>query len=646
MVFTIAARNYIPYACALHSSLKRFYADLTFVLALCDLDIGIDRGDFPFEVLTLSELRDTRVWGMVERYNASEFCTAIKPMVFKCLMDRHPGALIVYLDPDTWVTSRMMEIDELSTSNVQAILTPHILAPASRPELIADNAMLQFGIYNLGFLALRDNADTRILLKWWAHKLEKDCRIDLKAGLFVDQKWADLFPALLDRVAILRHPGYNVAYWNVLEREVRFGADRWQVNGVPLRLVHFSGHDLTRPELFSRNAEYLDRWAVGDLFLLQAEWRDAVLSSNYHKYSVFRYGFQFSIDDAVNQHTPIELADRIAADGTSAIGQSKERSDEIFFQSFTSWSEWEERRKGLEGLFAEHRAAERALVPATNSGFLVPGRCAMCRTNTDFVVSFAYAVHNAPDGRLIPNWREHLDCRCLFNNRIRGAVQALYSLIAPEPDARIFVTEQVTRLYGWLAARWPGLVGSEFLGSQYVSGQLIGGVRHEDLCRLSFADNSFDVVLSLDVLEHVENLRAALEECLRVLAPGGTLIFSAPTQFDRPEIIDRVVTGPDGELQFLAPPEYHGNPVGNGEGSLCFRYLGLNILDMLRTLGYVEARCEFYWSQEVGLLGPYQNVFIARKPVGAKRGRGSSSAVRKPASKGGSARKHVSTAYH
>lgn len=46
--------------------------------------------------------------------------------------------------------------------------------------------------------------------------------------------------------------------------------------------------------------------------------------------------------------------------------------------------------------------------------------------------------------------------------------------------------------------------------------------------RIPHPDEAFDVVVCLDVLEHVEDERAAVGELLRVVRPGGTLILSTP----------------------------------------------------------------------------------------------------------------------
>lgn len=46
-----------------------------------------------------------------------------------------------------------------------------------------------------------------------------------------------------------------------------------------------------------------------------------------------------------------------------------------------------------------------------------------------------------------------------------------------------------------------------------------------DLLHLPFADDSFDSITSITVIEHLPQYKAALTELLRVLRPGGTIVF-------------------------------------------------------------------------------------------------------------------------
>lgn len=49
-----------------------------------------------------------------------------------------------------------------------------------------------------------------------------------------------------------------------------------------------------------------------------------------------------------------------------------------------------------------------------------------------------------------------------------------------------------------------------------------------DACELPFADNSFDVIICLDVFEHIANDKIATRECHRLLKPAGRLVASVP----------------------------------------------------------------------------------------------------------------------
>lgn len=52
--------------------------------------------------------------------------------------------------------------------------------------------------------------------------------------------------------------------------------------------------------------------------------------------------------------------------------------------------------------------------------------------------------------------------------------------------------------------------------------------RHCDATSLPYADGSFDVVVAFDVLEHINEDRAAVAEIMRVLKQGGALVFTVP----------------------------------------------------------------------------------------------------------------------
>ena len=56
----------------------------------------------------------------------------------------------------------------------------------------------------------------------------------------------------------------------------------------------------------------------------------------------------------------------------------------------------------------------------------------------------------------------------------------------------------------------------------------VGEVIAGSVLELPFADASFDLIVSLDVIEHLEDDLAALREFRRTIAPGGALLITVP----------------------------------------------------------------------------------------------------------------------
>ncbi|MEP7041633.1 MAG: methyltransferase domain-containing protein [Dokdonella sp.] len=119
-------------------------------------------------------------------------------------------------------------------------------------------------------------------------------------------------------------------------------------------------------------------------------------------------------------------------------------------------------------------------------------------------------------------------------------------------------------------------------------GALRGGVRCEDVQRLTYADSSFDMVSHTEVLEHVPDDALALGELLRVLRPGGVMLFTVPLHsgectLERARLVD-------GGIEHLREPVYHNDPQRRESGILAFRDYGRDILDRLGSAGFVDAK--------------------------------------------------------
>jgi glycosyltransferase involved in cell wall biosynthesis/SAM-dependent methyltransferase len=1057
--FTICSKNFTAYAKTLFDSVCATHPGAENYLFLCDaLDDEYRKENFDFDIVTIDELQIEQIAVMAQRYNITEFNTAIKPFAFKYLFENLGKERVIYLDPDILVISPLDEVIHEFERGAECILTPHILEPAENLEM-TDIRFLQMGIYNLGFIGLQKTKTVIRAVDWWSRQLVDKCLIDLPKGLFVDQKWADLFPAFIQKTSILHHPGYNVAYWNLPQRKVELVGGVWSVNKQPLRFIHFSGHQPGQFH-FSRHSGVLTRDNIGDLGQLVDLYYEKIIANGHDYYSKQPYAFNWNGASGINLHTPqpilstqtinrktqlnminrlknlrrkiikakniLKMSVRLAGgwfplikktvrafmrEGISGIIQryktarsytdipinSSFEKDDLYFKPsgfekwvprllFIDWStprpdqdagsvssfnilkiytelgydvtfipsdlqylgeytealrnlgirclntnniqsiknhlqiegstyqfvlicrapiadlylsdirqfapqakiildtvdlhylreiraaeldgdpkkmveanavknweldifrkcdltillstaeyeilrdenpdinirmiplifvdpvfnipSFEERsdflfiggfrhlpnidaaiyfcqeilplvheklpkvkfhiigsdppleilalekipgvvvhgfvkeitpifqksklsvaplrfgagikgkittsmaygvpviatslaaegmqiedgehiiiadtpqqfadritslynskeiwtqfsNKGREQVFQvfsppaikrnislmmqdlnpthkqldfyviksheeysflkkiifndiqNRTITEIKLIEHDQPNFFIDGFCAVCGCESQFNTSFMYSYAVTDDNKPIPNWREHLGCiHCGFQNRIRATIQFFYQYVKPAPNADIYITEQVTALFKWLQKQHPQIIGSEYLGAEIPFGASKNGIRNEDMTALTFADNSFDYILSFDVLEHVNDDIRAFQEVYRSLKPGGTFVFSVPFMPNETEKQVRARMSPDGSIEHILAPEYHGNPVDHESGSLCFRYFAWDMINDLKSIGFNDVSVLNYWSRDFAYLGVEQFLFIAKK---------------------------------
>lgn len=247
VAFTSAAVNYLPKVRKLCASIKRLHPEWEVVLALADelppdLDLSAEPIDRALPLSAL-DIPDRERWTFF--HTIVELATAIKPFALKQLLAEEGVCRVLYFDPDMVLFSRLDDLlARLDGANLA--LTPHQSRPETTLEAVRDNeiASLKHGIYNLGFLAVRDTAEGRRFADWWAERVYHFCVADIPGGLFTDQRWIDFAPVFFDGVAILKDSRFNVATWNLTTRRLEGDAERgFTVDGKPLGFYHFTGFD-------------------------------------------------------------------------------------------------------------------------------------------------------------------------------------------------------------------------------------------------------------------------------------------------------------------------------------------------------------------------------------------------------------------
>jgi hypothetical protein len=260
IAFTISSNSHLAEACVLGESLLRHNPGASFVIGLVDLpDATIDYASLgPFAIVPVHEIRIPDFEAMTLRYSPIELFTAVKPFFFRHLFQKHAndeGTIICYFDSDFKIYHPLAVVEQaLKTHHL--MLTPHILSPIPLDgQWPAENGFLKYGLYNLGFCAMRAGREADRVIDWWCERLVRHCRIDERDGLFLDQLWMNLAPLFFEGVEVCRHPGLNVAYWNLHERRLQCRDDAWYVNEHwPLVFYHFSSFPIEESEIIGRSS--------------------------------------------------------------------------------------------------------------------------------------------------------------------------------------------------------------------------------------------------------------------------------------------------------------------------------------------------------------------------------------------------------
>ena len=288
-VCTIVAHNYLAQARVLGRSLKAADPDATLWVLVVD---GVHEGDEePFELVAPQELDlgdDLAVMRLI--YDVTELSTAVKPALLRMLL-RRTGGPVTYLDPDIEVFASLGEVVRLAGTH-GLVLTPHLLEPLPADERQpSDVDILLSGAYNLGFVSVADRPDVHALLDWWDRSLRRDCIIDHSHGRFVDQRFMDLALGFVDDHFVLRDPGYNVAYWNLSQRELHRNGDGVTVSGHPLRFFHYSGFDPRRPLRISKHQSRLTFDDVPVVAELYASYAAALRAEGFTEQARLPYAY-------------------------------------------------------------------------------------------------------------------------------------------------------------------------------------------------------------------------------------------------------------------------------------------------------------------------------------------------------------------
>lgn len=158
-----------------------------------------------------------------------------------------------------------------------------------------------------------------------------------------------------------------------------------------------------------------------------------------------------------------------------------------------------------------------------------------------------------------------------------------------------------------------------FTSSEYFDdvtcGDYYKGVQCQDVQRLTYPSESFDICTSTEVFEHVPNDSKGFSEIYRVLKPNGIFVFTVPIH-NGYKTIERAKVMSNGKIQHTLPPEFHRNPLRGHKKILAFRNYGYDIVDKLIEQGFTNAELcipniDLPWKY-------YRSVLVAYREIASK----------------------------
>jgi SAM-dependent methyltransferase len=175
--------------------------------------------------------------------------------------------------------------------------------------------------------------------------------------------------------------------------------------------------------------------------------------------------------------------------------------------------------------------------------------------------------------------REALTDDSGLNSRMRFCLSIIKQYFSN--DKKVYLAEHDTLFHKILSAETRlGLTTSYYKP---------GAPLHQDLTALTYADNSFDLSLSFEDLEHIPDYKKAISELYRVTKTGGHVLLSTPFIIENDKTLVRATINKAGEITHLLEPEYHGDPV-IPQGILCFYHFGWDLLDNFREAGFSNVK--------------------------------------------------------
>lgn len=218
-------KNYLPQGYHAISSAKKHNPDYTTILLI----------DNPEE----SDIADIQLSPMDIGLSIDNWLTVGRVAIVQHCLRHLDFDTAIFVDGDTYTYNNYSELQH-ETENHSLVVIPHITKPLPNDNKFPQNRIISLsGNYNTGVWAASKKGLE--FIDWWKEQTALFPITRPDAGLVNEQGWLRFAGDFDDNVKIFRHPGYNVAYWNIKQRNLLLQNNILYIDDKPLTIVHFSG---------------------------------------------------------------------------------------------------------------------------------------------------------------------------------------------------------------------------------------------------------------------------------------------------------------------------------------------------------------------------------------------------------------------
>ena len=179
----------------------------------------------------------------------------------------------IFIDGDTYTYNDYSDLQQ-QAENHSIVVIPHITTPLPNDDKFPQNRIISLsGNYNTGVWAASKSGLE--FIKWWTLQTALYPVTRPDAGLVNEQGWLRFAGDFDDNTKIFRHPGYNVAYWNIKQRTLQKKDDVYYIDDKKLSIMHFSG--------FKKELSPAQMSVFQNRYLLDKNDLAYEIYNNYHK---------------------------------------------------------------------------------------------------------------------------------------------------------------------------------------------------------------------------------------------------------------------------------------------------------------------------------------------------------------------------